>query len=133
MNAPSDPTLDRELTDTSDLRELVETFFGRDRSTANAVFETMSPHVAAIAQTPGATFRPLPEDVESYTRRAEQVIARLRHDTDQPLTLESELGRGGMGIVRLATQQTVGRRVAVKTLRRPESDPRAAMSLLQEG
>ena len=47
----------------------------------------------------------------------ESVLARLHRAQDTLIFDDDELGRGGMGIVRLATQATVGRKVAVKSLR----------------
>jgi hypothetical protein len=42
------------------------------------------------------------------------------------------IGEGGMGVVHLATQATLGRHVAVKTLRKGAGDPQAALRVLRE-
>jgi serine/threonine-protein kinase len=64
------------------------------------------------------------------TRRA---VENLPSGVVDGLELGVTLGEGGMGIVRTATQLSLGRRVAVKTLRHNAKTPEATLRLLREG
>jgi len=48
------------------------------------------------------------------------------------IDLHHTIGEGGMGVVHLATQATLGRHVAVKTLRAGKGDKEAALRILRE-
>lgn len=52
--------------------------------------------------------------------------------SDSRFVVEAPLGEGGMGLVHLALQTSMGRRVAVKTLREDASDPNIALRVLRE-
>jgi len=62
---------------------------------------------------------------------AERVAAELGA-LDGALALEETIGEGGMGIVHLATQRSLNRKVAVKTLRPERRTAGATMKLLRE-
>ncbi len=69
----------------------------------------------------------------THDSRGQSAIGRLgTRDVSDGLEIDRTIGEGGMGIVRLATQQSLGRKVAVKTLRPPDSsaekDPRRAVT-----
>ena len=62
-------------------------------------------------------------------------LASLRQTAgslDGKINFERTLGEGGMGIVHLATQATMGRHVAVKTLRDGAADVDATLRILRE-
>jgi eukaryotic-like serine/threonine-protein kinase len=69
-------------------------------------------------------------------QRALAVLAQLSAGASPTasgaITLERTLGQGGMGVVHLATQAAVGRKVAVKTLRDDRRSEPHAMQLLRE-
>jgi serine/threonine-protein kinase len=91
---------------------------------------TLAPHAMTLTRAPGATIRPRRPSETDAGRRLGALLDRL--EGGEPLTLEDELGRGGMGVVRLATQRTLGRKVAVKLLRPGPVDEPDALRLLQE-
>jgi eukaryotic-like serine/threonine-protein kinase len=62
----------------------------------------------------------------------EPVSTHLPAWSPEELTVEATLGQGGMGVVRLAQQASMGRRVAVKQLRPEHRTPEAQQKLLQE-
>ncbi len=103
----------------------------RDAALLATLQATLAPHAATLTRAPGATIRPLPPTDSIASRRLGDVLHRLRDDA-APLELEEELGRGGMGVVRLATQRALGRKVAVKQLRPGAGDEPSALRLLQE-
>ncbi|MBM4362816.1 MAG: serine/threonine protein kinase, partial [Deltaproteobacteria bacterium] len=106
---------------------------GEGWQTVDARLATLSADEAlTIAQRPRSTI--VPSDVGAPSQR-DLALALLRDlgvATEQRLRLERTLGEGGMGVVRLATQASMGRAVAVKTLRPGAADDLAALRLLRE-
>lgn len=72
---------------------------------------------------------PRPSAVEGRVTRALEI---LRKAQSGPLALEGTLGQGGMGVVQVAEQRAVGRRVAVKRLRSELKTQEATLKLLRE-
>jgi serine/threonine protein kinase len=72
--------------------------------------------------------------LDTSDQRAFALLAQLSESGAVPsnLQVESMLGTGGMGIVMLATQRTLGRRVAVKTLREEHASQEARVELVRE-
>jgi serine/threonine-protein kinase len=91
---------------------------------------SVSIHAEAMTLEPSLTIRPKNGASDSAGHRA---LGGLASDVSQQIALdiESTIGEGGMGIVRLATQRSLGRKVVVKTLRR-SGDPEDALRLLRE-
>jgi len=81
----------------------------------------------------GATMRPAASALAIATARMASLRAGEGEALAGRLELHGTLGEGGMGIVRLAEQKALGRRVAVKTLREVHAgDDTIALKLLQE-
>ena len=129
--AVSDPPLD----------SLDQTIRGR--------WHTIAPHTDTIADHPRGTITPgrLEGPASTGGLAAMQALAGLggvagvgSAEEDAPpgrrtarsLTLEGTIGQGGMGVVRLGTQQTLGRKVAIKTLRDDVSGDGPSLALLRE-
>lgn len=100
---------------------------------------TIEARAATIAKTlvrnPRSTVEPARAESDDRTRRALaawQAIAAGPMSRDGRLAIERTLGEGGMGVVRLAEQTTVGRKVAVKTLRDGPQHRDAVLKLLRE-
>lgn len=100
---------------------------------------TIEQRAATIAKTlvrnPRSTVEPPRPESDDRTRHALaawQAIATGPTSPDGRLAIERTLGEGGMGVVHLADQKTVGRKVAVKRLRDGTSDRDAVLKLLRE-
>ncbi len=88
-----------------------------------------------IEQNPHATIEPSRQGDDARALDALGVLEALRGDPARgrrSLEIEHTLGQGGMGVVRLATQVSVGRKVAVKTLREDQRSETATLRLLRE-
>jgi len=88
-----------------------------------------------IAQNPHSTIEPARRaSSDTQGRRALEGLGARRGDRGiaSGLDMERTIGEGGMGIVRLATQRSLGRKVAVKTLRPAAKSEAATLRLLRE-
>ncbi len=101
--------------------------------TVAALQATMGPFAATIGVRPRSTIVPPRAGPDTDERKALDALGQAAADSLRAgLALEGTLGTGGMGIVHLATQHSLGRKVAVKTLREDRSGEAAALALLQE-
>jgi serine/threonine protein kinase len=88
-----------------------------------------------IAQNPNSTIEPARRgSSDTQGRRALEGLGAQRDERGitSGLDMERTIGQGGMGIVRLATQRSLGRKVAVKTLRPDVKSEAATLRLLRE-
>jgi serine/threonine-protein kinase len=88
-----------------------------------------------IAQNPHSTIEPAQRaSHDTQGRRALEGLGARRGERgiSSALDMERTIGEGGMGIVRLATQRSLGRKVAVKTLREASKSEAATLRLLRE-
>jgi len=86
-----------------------------------------------FVETPGTTVRP--KELVSPSERGLLAVDALRAlgaSLHGKIELHHTLGEGGMGVVHLATQGTVGRHVAVKTLREGVTTREATLRILRE-
>ncbi|MGE0788494.1 MAG: protein kinase [Sandaracinaceae bacterium] len=85
---------------------------------------------ATIEQRPTSTI--VPNRSDEVAEEALALFHTLDDRVSAKLELHGTLGEGGMGRVRLATQKTLSRPVAVKTLKEEHRSDRATLKLLRE-
>lgn len=86
-------------------------------------------------QNPNSTIEPQRDAHDANASKALEMLTALRRDPSRghrSLEVERTLGEGGMGIVQLANQISVGRKVAVKTLRPEVRSDATTLRLLRE-
>lgn len=98
-------------------------------STLDELLDTLGENAQTLVRSPRSTVQP-PRDVEEGAR----AFAQLKSLAGQvePFVDEGQLGQGGMGVVRLATQLSLNRKVAVKSLRPDRADADHIESLVAE-
>ena len=84
-----------------------------------------------IQRDPAATIRPADRRWRTAEKQAGAFLQQLADDGPR-LQLMEVIGQGGMGVVRLAAQVALGRRVAVKMLRGDRRSEQATRALLRE-
>ena len=84
-----------------------------------------------LVERPGRTIEPV-RPPSSGAMAALSALRALGTSLGGRIDLHDTLGEGGMGIVHLATQATLGRHVAVKTLKKGVTDSEAALRILRE-
>jgi hypothetical protein len=87
-----------------------------------------------LARSPGSTIEPTPNRSSAAGRRALEGLddGRAKRTVVDGLDMGATLGEGGMGLVRMATQRSLGRTVAVKTLRPSAKNDQTTLRLLRE-
>ncbi len=105
-----------------------------DENTARTIELRLSQDVAlaeTLVKHPRDTIQPAPHASVGGVGALDE-LRRVGGSLEGKIALDRTLGEGGMGIVHLATQATMGRHVAVKTLRSGPSDVSATLRILRE-
>lgn len=84
-----------------------------------------------LVDAPDATIEP-PRPPSSGAMAALDALRALGVTLSGRIAMHRTLGEGGMGVVHLATQETLGRHVAVKTVKPGVSDSDASVRILRE-
>ena len=102
--------------------------------TLRARWTTVAPEALTLVRDPRSTVSPEASDRNDDGLEKFDALRALGTSTQaKSFVLERTLGEGGMGIVRLATQAVLERKVAVKTLREEtRTSRRATLDLLRE-
>jgi serine/threonine-protein kinase len=112
----------------------------KDEDAAKTIEQRIAEDIAlaeTLVKRPLDTIQPAMR-ASTRGRGALDELRRLGGAMEGKLELDRTIGEGGMGVVRLATQATLGRRVAVKTLKSPPDGgasgaaPDATLRMLRE-
>jgi len=105
--------------------------------TVEKIWSTMDDSARTVEQNPLSTIKPGWQAERSVDRVAQELLGRLGEweegGVKGKLKIEGTLGKGGMGVVHLARQLSVGRPVALKSLRNSHQGDVEALKLLREG
>ena len=112
--------------------ELLPTLSNEELANTLAMTPVRVAHLEdTVAQSPRSTIQPDEVRLDSVGMRALARVGEARHIAEG-LVIGATLGEGGMGLVRLAQQRSLGRQVAVKTLKPDAVSERATLRLLRE-
>jgi serine/threonine-protein kinase len=98
--------------------------------TVQAHLKTLGPQLETLQRSPNSTIVP-PELNDTAGRRAMDLLVPVRALGNE-LELRDTIGEGGMGVVHSATQRSLGRPVAIKTLRPENRTQQDVLTLLRE-
>ena len=105
-----------------------------ERSDIDSRLDTLVAQMSTMAIDATAEHRPS-QTIDPPVRRPSvlnAMLAKLESDVEVRFAVEQTLGEGGMGIVRLAEQLALGRKVAIKTLRAEVTGTAPVQKVLQE-
>ena len=104
------------------------------QKTVEAVLERLGEDAETIEARMSSTIEPRSRAVDTGAERALGLLSELdgAATLSRRLELHETIGEGGMGVVRVGTQRTLGRKVAVKTLKDGAKSERATVKLLRE-